>query len=171
MKRDEKAEVVKDLKNAFEESAGLILVDFRGINALDITELRRRVRESGSEYRVVKNTLAIRAAEETPVAGLKDFFKGPTAIAYTPEDAVSLAKVLKEFAKENAGMSFKAGVVDGKAISVEQVSDLAEMPSREELLSKLLFLLNAPLTRFATALQSPLRNLASLLSQLAKKKE
>src|SRR5690606_28858971 len=99
----------KDLKNAFEESAGLILVDFRGINALDITELRRRVRESGSEYRVVKNTLAIRAAEETPVAGLKDFFKGPTAIAYTPEDAVSLAKVLKEFAKENAGMSFKAG--------------------------------------------------------------
>lgn len=171
MKRDEKGEVVKDLKNAFEESAGLILVDFRGINVPDITELRRRVRESGSDYRVVKNTLAIRAAEKTPVAELKDFFKGPTAIAYTSEDAVSLAKILKEFAKENAGMSFKAGMIDGKTISVEQVNDLAEMPSREELLSKLVFLLNAPLTRFATALQSPLRNLASLLSQLEKKKE
>lgn len=171
MKRVEKGEVVEDLKSAFQESAGLILVDFRGINVPDITELRRKVRESGSDYRVVKNTLAIRAAEETPVADLKDFFKGPTAIAYTSEDAVNLAKVLKEFAKENAGMSFKAGMIDGKPISVEQVNDLAELPSREELLSKLVFLLNAPLTRFATALQSPLRNLASLLSQLETKKE
>lgn len=171
MKRDEKGEVVEDLKNTFQESAGLILVDFRGIDVPDITELRQRVRESGSDYRVVKNTLAIRAAEETPVAELKAFFKGPTAIAYTTEDTVGLARVLKDFARENAGMSFKAGMIDGRTISVEQVNDLAEMPSREELLSKLVFLLNASLTRFATALQSPLRNLASLLSQLETKKE
>lgn len=171
MNRNEKSDLVGELKNTFEKSQGVILLSFKGINVPDITDLRSKVRESQGNYRVVKNTLALIAAEGTQVNELRDHFEGPTAIAYTETDPIALAKALKDFVKKSPGMEFKGGVIEGRVISNVQVEDLAEMPSREELLSKLLFLLNAPLTRFATALKSPVRNLAYVLSQLEGKKQ
>ena len=170
MNRSEKADVVKELQKVFRESGSVILIDFKNVNVPDITELRRKVRESDSEYRVVKNTLALRAAEGTSVDEIKQYFEGPTAVAYTEENVVGLAKVLRSFIKEHSGMSFKVGVLDGQVVSDEQVSSLADMPSREELLSKVLFLLNAPLTQLALALKSPVQKLAYLLKQLEENK-
>jgi len=166
MNKSEKTEIVEELKKVFKDSGSIVLIDFRNINVPDMTDLRRKVRESKSEYRVVKNTLALRAAEGTSVAELKQYFEGPTAIAYTEDSVVGLAKVLRDFIKQHSGMRFKAGVLEGEVISEEQVSSLADMPSREELLSKLLFLMNAPLTQFARALKSPVQKLAYVLKQL-----
>jgi large subunit ribosomal protein L10 len=170
MNSSEKTQVVEELSKTFQENGAVILLSFEGINVPDITTLRAQIREAGSHYRVVKNTLASLAASGTPVEPLKDQFTGPTAIAFSDSDPVGLAKILKAFVKKSPGLSFKAGVLEGKLLSVEQVENLADMASREELLSKVLFLLNAPLTRFATALKSPLRNLAYGLKQLAELK-
>jgi large subunit ribosomal protein L10 len=170
MRRAEKIEVVEELKKVFKDSGSVILIDFKNIDVPDITELRRKIRESGSEYRVVKNTLALRAAEGTSMDEVKEHFEGPTAVAYTEQNIVGLAKVLRDFIKEHSGMGFKVGVLEGQVVSHEQVSSLADMPSREELLSKVVFLMNAPLTRLAMALNSPLQKLAVLLKQLEEQK-
>lgn len=171
MNRTEKAEIVESLHQAFLESGGVIVLDFKGISVPDITELRDKVRQAEGSYTVVKNTLALRAVDGTVAAGLKEHFRGPTAVAMTATDPVALAKVLKDFVKNRPGMTFKAGVLEGGVISQAQVESLADLPSREELLSKLLFLLNAPLSRLASALSSPVRNLAVVLSEVAKKKQ
>lgn len=170
MNRSEKTEVVKELKKVFKESGSIILLDFKNVNVPDITELRRKVRESDSDYRVVKNTLALRAVEGTAINEIKEHFEGPTAIAYTEDNVVGLAKALRDFIKVHPGMSFKVGVLDGQVVSDEQVSSLADMPSKEELLAKLLFLMNAPLTQLARALKSPVQKLAYLLKQLEENK-
>ena len=170
MKRSEKIEIVEELRKVFKDSGSVILIDFKNVNVPDITELRRKVKDSDSEYRVVKNTLALRAAEGTSIDEIKQHFDGPTAIAYSEENVAGLAKVLRDFIKEHSGMGFKVGVLEGKLISDEQVSSLADIPSREELLSKVLFLMNAPLTQLALALKSPVQKLAYLLKQLEENK-
>jgi len=170
MNRSEKAEIVAKLKQIFKDSGSVILIDFKSVNVPDMTELRRKVRESDSQYQVVKNSLALRAAESTTVEEIKQHFDGPTAIAYTQENIVGLAKVLRDFIKDHSGMSFRVGVLDGQVLSGEQVTSLADMPSREELLSKVLFLMNAPLTQMVLALKSPVQKLAYLLRQLEENK-
>lgn len=171
MERSAKQQVVEELNAAFRTNGGVLLIDFSGVNVADETELRRKVAAAGSTYRVVKNTLARRAAEETAVAALHAHFRGPTAVAMTQQDPVGLAKAVTDFLKAHPGMAFKAGVLDGAVLTAEDVSALADMPSRQELLSKLLYLLQSPLTRLASALQSPLRNLASALKQIEEQKE
>lgn len=171
MNRVEKTAVVEELKTTFDQSTGVILMSFDRINVPDITELRDKIRETGSGYKVVKNTLALIAAEETSVSAMADYFKGATGLAYTVSDPVALAKTLKEFIKAHPGLQFKAGVVEGKVLSPEEIGSLAEMASREELLAKVLFLLMAPLTNFATAIQSPIKNLAVVLKQLEEQKQ
>jgi large subunit ribosomal protein L10 len=171
MNRVEKEDVIKELNETFKVNKSVLLIDFTGLNVADSTNLRQKISEAECGYRVIKNRLALRALEDTSLDGLKEHFQGPTAIAYTVGDPVALAKLLKTFIEDHPGMSFKAGVVDGQAVSAGEMENLAEMPSRPELLAKLLYLLNAPLTQFATALQSPLRNLASVLKQLGEKKE
>jgi large subunit ribosomal protein L10 len=170
MNRAEKTEVIESLHKTFTESGSVILLDFKGVTVPEITELRDKVRESQGGYAVVKNTLALRAAEGTPIDSIKEHFAGPTAIAFTAGDPVALAKTLRDFVKGQEGMEFKVGVLDGNVLSEGQVVKLAALPSREELLAKLLFLLNAPLTRLVTALQSPVRSLAVVLGQLEGKK-
>jgi large subunit ribosomal protein L10 len=170
MNRAEKTEVIESLHKTFTESGSVILLDFKGVTVPEITELRDKVRENQGGYAVVKNTLALRAAEGTPIDAIKEHFAGPTAIAFTAGDPVALAKTLRDFVKGQEGMEFKVGVLDGNVLSEGQVVELAALPSREELLSKLLFLLNAPLTRLVTALQSPVRSLAVVLGQLEGKK-
>ncbi|GAB4250647.1 MAG: 50S ribosomal protein L10 [Acidobacteriota bacterium] len=171
MDRAEKAQIIEMLRETFAGRGGVILLSFQGINVPDITELRRQIRAAGGAYRVVKNTLAIRALEGTPVEPLREKFSGPTAVAYTGSDPVALAKILKDFIKTHPGLQFKGGVLDGTLMDEKAVEGLSELASREELLSKLLYLLNAPLTRFASALKSPVRNLAYALSEIAKKRE
>lgn len=171
MDRSEKQQVVDQLNRTFAESQGVLLVSFTGVNVPDATELRRKITKLGSSYQVIKNRLALRAAGDTPLDALKESFTGPTAIAYTTGDPVALAKVLKDFSKDHPGVAFKGGVLGKEQLTAEQVLALAEMPSREELISKLLFLLQAPLRNLAAALQAPLRDLGSVLKQLEKVKK
>ncbi len=171
MEKSQKQSVVEELNTAFRESAGVFLIDFSGINVADETELRRKMSSDGNSYRVVKNTLALRAAQDTGVHKLKERFHGPTAIATTPDNPVALAKAVTEFLKNHPTMSLKGGVLEDSLLSPEDVGALADMPSREELLAKVVYLLQSPLTRLAAALQSPLRNLASVLKQLEEKKK
>ncbi len=159
MNKEEKRQVVEALRETFQGNASVLLLAFREINVADLTELRRKVAENSSGYRVVKNTLALRAAEDTPVNELNSHFEGPTAIAYTDEDPVALAKLLKGYIKDHPGLAFKAGVLDGSALSPDQIDGLAEIPSRPELISKLAYLLGAPLSTFARSLAAPLTSL------------
>ena len=126
---------------------------------------------SNFSYRVVKNTLAELAVAGTALESLKDQFVGPTAIAYNDNDPVSIAKVLSKFAKENPKFTFKAGVVEGRAITVNEIAEVAAMPSKEELISKIMFLLNSGAQRMAVALNGVARNLTVVVSEVAKQKE
>ncbi len=170
MNKTEKQETVKRLHQIFSDSAAVLLIDFSGINVAQETELRRKVSQSG-RYQVVKNTLALRAAADTPLAALQEHFRGPTAIAFADEDPVGLAKALKTCLQDYPGMSFKAAVLEQESLTAEQVTALADLPGREELLTRLAGLLQAPLVSFARTLESPLRNAGSLLRQLAEREE
>jgi len=171
MNRSEKQTFVEDLNKTFKASTSVLLINFEGVNVLAQSELRRQISKVDSSYQVIKNRLALRAVEDTALEVLREHFQGPTAIAYTGGDPVALAKVLKNFISDHPSVAFKAGVVEGKTFSASDVERLAKMPSRPELMSKLVYLLNAPLVRLATALQSPLRGLASVLKQLAEQKQ
>jgi len=171
MNRAEKQDVVKELNETFKGNGSVLLINFTGVNVEDSTDLRRKISEMECGYRVIKNRLALRALEDTSLEQLKVHFEGPTAIAYTGGDPVALARVLKTFIEDHPAMSFKAGIVEGQAVLASEIDHLAGLPSRPELLTKVLYLLNAPLTQLATALQSPIRDLASVLSQLGEKME
>lgn len=166
MNKIRKEQVVEELNQAFRANRNVLLINFTGVNVADITELRRKVAQAGSQYRVIKNTLAVRAARDTAVAQLTDYFEGPTAVALSKEDPVQVVRILTDFVKAHPSMSFKVGVLDETVLSAEQIEQLATLPSREELLAKLIYLMRSPLARLAGALQTPLRNLASGLKQL-----
>lgn len=168
--REQKQEEIEALKQDFGTSSNALVVSFQGLTVEKDQQLRRQLREAQLHYRVVKNTLAQRAVEGTALAALSDHFVGPTAIAYSEKDAVGLAKVLTKFAKENAQFTFKAGVVEGRVIAVKDIDALATMPSKEELISKIMFLVNAQAQRLAVALAGTARNLAVVLNEIAKQK-
>ena len=170
MNRAEKQNLISQLNKTFKENSSILLIKFAEVNVPDETELRREIAQTGSRYQVVKNRLALLAAKDTSLEEIQEHFEGPTAIAYTGGDPVALAKTLKQFIEDHPAVAFKAGLVEGQCVSAEQVLNLAEIPSRTDLLSKLLFLLNSPLTSLASALQSPVRGLASVLRQLEEKK-
>jgi large subunit ribosomal protein L10 len=131
-------------------------------------ELRKQVRAAGGKYQVVKNTLAEIASEGTPAADALKGLAGPTAIAFTEGDPVSLAKVLTAYAKTNPSFTFKAGMVEGRVVAIKEIAELATLPSKEELISKLLFLLNAPAQQLATVVNAVSRNLAVVVDQAVK---
>lgn len=168
MNRTEKQALIDELSKTFRTVNSVVLVDFRGIKVVDATELRRQISKAKCGYKVVKNTLALIAAKDTAFEALKDHFEGPTAIAYSEKDPVALAKVLTDFAKNGPALQFKAAVVEGKVLDGKAVAEIAKLPSRQELMGKLLFLLNAPVQRLASVLMAPLRNLAVVLSQVKK---
>ena len=170
MNRTQKQETVERLHQIFSDSAAVLLINFSGINVSQETALRRKVSKSG-RYLVVKNTLALRAAEGTPLAALQEHFEGPTAIAFANEDPVGLARALKTCLADYPGMSFKGAVLEQEKLTAEQVTALADLPSHEELLARLASLLQVPLVSFVQALQSPSRNLGSLLKQLEERKQ
>lgn len=168
--RQEKEQDIAVLREDFSKTDNALIVSFQGLPVVKDWELRRALGQADLNYRVVKNTLCRIAVEGTPLEPLKDHFIGMTAIAYSDTDPVGLAKVLSNFAKDNAQLKFKAGIVEGRVIKVKDIEALAKMPSKEELVSKLMFVLNAQAQRLATATQGVARNLVVVLNEIAKQK-
>jgi len=168
MNKAEKQQMVSSLNEQFRSIDSAFLIDYRGMKVVDATELRRRVRQIDGRYVVVKNTLAILAAKQTKMELLQSHFQGPTALAYHPKDIVGLAKLLTEISKTNPNMEFKAALVEGKVVPVEEIKSIASMPSREVLLSKLAYILKAPLQRLGMVLKAPVRDLNLVLKQIKK---
>jgi large subunit ribosomal protein L10 len=166
-----KIEQVDKLAKELEKVSTIIVTTYTKLTVAQDYELRRLLRTSGAKYVVVKNTLAERAAKGTKVEEALKGLSGVTSIAYTEGDPVSLAKVLSKYAKDNPEFSFKAGVVEGRVIPIKEIDALATMPSKEEIYSKLLFLLNAPAQRLATAVNAVGRNLAVVISQGVEKQK
>jgi large subunit ribosomal protein L10 len=167
-KRSEKQEDLDKLKVALAKVSSVILTTFQGITVEDDTKLRRAVQAAGGKYQVVKNTLAERAGSGTSAEGLLKNLTGTNSIAYTNTDPVALAKALTKVAKEVPAFQFRAGLVEGRVISIAEIQQLANLPSKEELLSKIMFLLNAPAQRLATTLNALPRNIAVVVSEAVK---
>ena len=164
MNRTEKQQLIDDLHSEFGRSPHAILVDFRGLTVPAVTEFRRKVRQAGSRYRVVKNSLALRAIKDTPLEKLSAKFENTTGVAYTGADPVSLAKTLVDFAKEHPQLVVKGAVVSGsQTLDAEGVKALSSMPSLPELRARLLGLLNAPATKLARVLGAPGTKLVRVL--------
>ncbi|WLR50950.1 50S ribosomal protein L10 [Bacillus tianshenii] len=148
---EQKKTLVGEIAEKLRDSKTTIFVDYRGLDVAEVTELRKQLREAGVEFKVYKNTMLRRAADEVELSDLNGHLVGPTAVAFGTEDVVAPAKVLNNFAKDHEALEFKVGVMEGKIMSVEEVKALAELPSREGLLSMLLSVLQAPMRNFALA--------------------
>ena len=160
-----KIEQVQVLGTEIKEAGTAILATFKGLKAAQTEELRKTVRSAGGTYKVVKNTLAERAAEGAKIGAALKSLTGVTSIAYTKGDPVALAKALSKYAKDNPEFTFKAGIVDGRVISIKEIDALATMPSKEEIYSKLLFLMSAPAQRLVTVMNATGRDLAVVINR------
>lgn len=163
-----KIEQVEALTSEIREAGTAILATFSGLKAAQTEELRKTVRGAGGTYKVIKNTLAERASESSKIGPALKNLTGATSVAYTKGDPVALAKALSKYAKDNPEFAFKAGIVEGKVISIKEIEALAIMPSKEEIYSKLLFLLNSPAQRLATVINATGRDLAVVVNQAVK---
>ncbi len=146
-----KQAVVGEISDKLKASASVVVVDYRGLNVSQVTELRKQLREAGIDFKVYKNSMTRRAAEAAGLEGLNEYLTGPNAIAFSAEDVVAPAKILNDFAKQNDKLEIKAGVIEGAIATEADVKALAELPSREGLLSMLLSVLQAPMRNFALA--------------------
>ncbi|HSP14280.1 MAG TPA: 50S ribosomal protein L10 [Thermoanaerobaculia bacterium] len=171
MKREEKAQAISEFNESIGKATNAFLIDFKGITVPQVTELRKQVRETGSEYLVVKNTLALIAVKDSPLKTLEKQFSGMTAVAFNRTDAVALAKALTRFAKDVPTVQFKGAMLNGQIVPAAEIQNIANLPTREELVSKLLFLLQSPVRGLVTVLSANIRNLAVVLDQIAKQKD
>ncbi len=169
--REQKEQQLQALKAALVPAAGVFVVDFTGLTVAEVTELRRKVKEAQGNYLVVKNTLARIALTGSPNEPVTKLITGPTAVAFTSKDVVALAKVLSEFAKTHDKLKFRGALIEGQLLDAAGAQQIAALPSKEELVARLLFLLQSPLRRLVVALNWPVRSLAVTVKQIAEKKQ
>ncbi len=171
MARPEKVSAVENVVTLVEGARSVILNDFTGLDVAKISKLRKLCHENGVEYHVIKNTLAKRAVENTDAKALAVYFDGPTALAVSRESENESAKILAKFAEEHEAPRFKAGLIDGKVIDATAVLALSKLPSKNELLSKVLAGLKSPASGLVSVMQGPLRSLIGVLNEIKKTKE
>jgi large subunit ribosomal protein L10 len=169
--RAKKTQQVEKLSNDLKDVSNVVVATYTKLAVAQDYELRKVLRGAGAKYQVVKNTLAEKAAKGTKVEGALKDLTGVTSIAYTTGDPVAMAKALTKYAKDTPEFTFKIGVVEGRVINIKEIEALASMPSKEELMSKLLFLINAPAQRLATAINAVPRNLAVVINQGVQEKK
>jgi len=150
----EKQQAVDEIASKLQGSVTTVVADYRGLNVAQVTELRKQLREAGIDFQVLKNTLVRRATASANLTELDEILTGPTAVAFSATDAVAPAKILNDFAKKNDALKVKGGVVEGKVVGIDQIKALADLPSREGLLSMLLSVLQAPMRNFALAVKA-----------------
>jgi len=167
----QKKELVERLAKEVSESEISILIDYKGLDVLKMTDLRAQLRNEGARLEVVKNSLLDRASEGTDAALMKDFYKGPNAIVFSKDDPVAPARILVDFAKKNEKLEIKAGAFSGKLLTLEEIKNLASMPSKQELLGKLVYTLNAIPTSFVNVLSGVPRALVNVLNAINDQKE
>ncbi len=166
-----KKQVVLDIKEKMENAQGMVFYDYRGLTVAEVTELRNKFREAGVEYKVLKNSMLKRAAEMLELEGLDEYLVGPTAVAFGFDDPVGPAKVLVEYTKKLKKTEIKTGVLGKRIIGIEEINNLAELPSREQLLGMLAGTLNAPITGFARSLSGIISKLGYALNAVKEQKE
>jgi len=171
VKLEQKQKIVEELNDKFKKSKVLIITDYKGLNVTTLNELRRKLRESDIEYRVVKNTLLARAADDTDVSKIKDSFKGPSAIAISYEDPVAPAKVLTKFAEENKKLEIKIGVMGDRVLNLDDIKALSSLPAREVLLGQVLSAMNAVSTGLVSALSDIPRKMINVIQAIKEQKE
>ncbi len=171
MARLEKERQVEQLRAELAEAGNVILTDFRGLNVREISSLRRKLREVGVNYKVVKNTLLARAAESLGLARLTPYLSGPTGVVFCAEDPIAPAKVLHEFIRQMRKLEVRAGLLEGQVLSPEQIKALAELPPKPVILAQVLGTLQAPMSGLVGVLSGLQRNLVYALDQLRKARE
>ena len=169
--RPEKAAKVAELKELLKAAKGIVFVNYSGLTVAEDTKLRSAMREAGVKYSVAKNTFIRIAAKEVGIEGLEAILEHNTAVAVSNEDPVAVAKLLSDFAKDHKALELKGGILDGKLISVDEVKALAALPSREELLAKMLGSMQAPISGLANVLQGTIRNFVYVLEAVRQEKE
>lgn len=170
MAREEKEAVVSEIKEKMRRAKGAVLTDFRGLNTHELAELRRDLRNLGVEYKVYKNTLTKIAVNDIGLGELNTFLEGPTAIAFSYDDAIAAAKQLSGFSRQHQNLTLKAGVVEGKIVDGKGVQAIAMLPPRDVLLAQAVGMMQAPIVNLAGVLQGPVRALAVALGQIAQQK-
>jgi large subunit ribosomal protein L10 len=170
-KKEDKKKEIDALRQDLERSKNLFVTGYEKLKVDQDFELRKAVRGVGGQYRVVKNNLAELASEGTPAGQVLKDLRGMTSVAYTASDPVALAKALTTYAKANPSFTFKAGIVEGRVIDIKAINELANMPSKEEVFAKLLYLINAPAQRLTMAINAVGRNLAAVVDQGVKEKK
>lgn len=171
LSRQQKTDMLASYQQGLAEAPHAFLLDYKGISVPQVTELRSKVREHGGEYLVVKNTLALLAIQGKPLEGLSSWFEGPTAVVYSDGDPVPLAKALTEFAKGAPMVQFKGAMVESQPVAAERIKEIADLPSRQDLIAKLVFLLQSPIARFVRGLGAIPQQFVTVLDQIAKSKQ
>lgn len=171
MKKEEKTSIVSDLQGKFQKAKGVVFTDYRGLNVEEITGLRNKLREVDLEYRVIKNTLAKRASEGTPIEVAKEIFSGPMGIAVGYDDPVLLAKKVLEFSKKNDKLEIKGGIIEGDLCTPAQIKTISELPSMEVQLAMLVGAMQSPLSKLAYALNATLSGFIYAMEALKKNRE
>jgi len=169
--KEKKKEIVEDLRKALDGSEGTFLVNYQGLDVETLAKLRHQLKEADIDFRVAKNRLLMIASEKTDTAALKDYMSGPCALTVTYDDVVMPAKILTKFSEENEALEIKVGQIDGKIIDLSGIKRLAELPSRDVLLSKLLFSLSGVATNFVRVLSEVPRSLLNVLGAIKEQKE
>ena len=171
MRLEKKQKITEDLHERFSKSAIVVVTDYKGLDVSSMNDLRRKLREEDIEFQVAKNTLLVRAAKDTEVALIEDYFKGPSAVALSYTDPVAPAKILAQFAKDNQKLEIKGGVLKNKVLDVDAIKALAKLPSREVLLGQLLSVLNEVPTSFVRTIAEIPRSLLNVLTAIRDQKE